>query len=112
MITQEFIKQNFPKGKLTLFGGRPAMGKTSLLTSPALNLALAGKYSFYLSLEMNNAKLVNRIKSQCETISNDSLDKISRRLRFRLSQIMIIALIGFLSRNRARGEERWRRRCR
>lgn len=76
MITQEFIKQNFPKGKLTLFGGRPAMGKTSLLTSLALNLALAGKYSFYLSLEMDNAKLVNRIKSQCETISKDSLDKI------------------------------------
>ena len=76
MITQDFIEQNFPKGKLTLIGGRPSMGKTSLLTSLALNLALVDKYSIYLSLEMNNAKLVNRIKSQCETISKDSLDKI------------------------------------
>ena len=76
MITQDFIEQNFPKGKLTLIGGRPSMGKTSLLTSLALNLALVDKYSIYLSLEMNNAMLVNRIKSLCETSYKDSIDKI------------------------------------
>ena len=49
MITQDFIEQNFPKGKLTLIGGRPSMGKTSLLTSLALNLALVDNtLSIYL----------------------------------------------------------------
>ena len=76
MITQDFIEQNFPKGKLTLIGGRPSMGKTSLLTSLALNLGLVDKYSIYFSLEMNNAMLVNRIKSLCETSYKDSIDKI------------------------------------
>ena len=89
MITQDFIEQNFPKGKLTLIGGRPSMGKTSLLTSLALNLALVDKYSIYLSLEMNNAMLVNRIKSLCETCYKDSVDKIyiDDTPRMKLSQI-------------------------
>ena len=95
MITQEFIKQNFPKGKLTLFGGRPAMGKTSLRTSLALNLALVDKYSIYLSLEMNNAMLVNRIKSLCETSYKDSIDKIyiddteAHRLVYKLEKLLL-----------------------
>lgn len=89
MITQDFIEQNFPKGKLTLIGGRPSMGKTSLLTSLALNLALVDKYSIYLSLEMNNVMLVNRIKSLCETCYKDSVDKIyiDDTPRMKLSQI-------------------------
>ena len=53
MITQDFIEQNFPKGKLTLIGGRPSMGKTSLLTSLALNLALVDKYSISLVSRKN-----------------------------------------------------------
>ena len=89
MITQDFIEQNFPKGKLTLIGGRPSMGKTSLLTSLALNLALVDKYSIYFSLQMNNAMLVNRIKSLCETSYKDSIDKIyiNDTPRMKLSQI-------------------------
>lgn len=65
------------------------MGKTSLLTSLALNLALVDKYSIYLSLEMNNAMLVNRIKSLCETCYKASVDKIyiDDTPRMKLSQI-------------------------
>lgn len=39
MISQNFIESNFPKGKLTLVGGPPAVGKTSFAISLANSMA-------------------------------------------------------------------------
>lgn len=39
MITNKFIEKTFPKGKLTLIGGHPAMGKTSFAISLTISLA-------------------------------------------------------------------------
>ncbi len=36
MISQNFIESNLPKGKLTLVGGRPNIGKTSFAISLAI----------------------------------------------------------------------------
>lgn len=76
MITQEFIIQNFPKGKLTLVGGRPAMGKTSLVTSLALSLAREDKYSLIFSLEMSDKMLACRISQIYESSYKDCFSKV------------------------------------
>ena len=39
MLTKKFIEKTFPKGKLTLVGGHPAMGKTSFAISLTISLA-------------------------------------------------------------------------
>lgn len=76
MITQEFIEQNFPKGRLTLVGGRPAMGKTSFVTSLALSLAREDKYSLIFSLEMSDKMLASRISQIYESSYKDCFDKV------------------------------------
>lgn len=57
MISTEFIEQNFPKGKLSIIGGRPATGKTSLLISMAISLASQGHSSLFFSPELSEAQL-------------------------------------------------------
>lgn len=64
MISQEFIMQNFPQGKVTIVGGRPAMGKSSFAASLALSLAQHGKKSVFFSLEMSKEQLIRRMKMQ------------------------------------------------
>lgn len=64
MISQEFIVQNFPQGEVTIVGGRPATGKSSLATSLALSLANIGKKSIFFSLEMSKEQLIKRMKKQ------------------------------------------------
>ena len=76
MITQEFIKQNFPKGKLTLIGGRFAMGKTSLLTSLALSLAHENQKSLYFSIEMSKKALDARFKKICKSKDKGLINKV------------------------------------
>lgn len=61
MIDIDFIHQNFPKGKLTILGARPAMGKSSLAISLALSLAKAEEKSVYFLLEMSKEHLDRRI---------------------------------------------------
>lgn len=38
MLTEKFIEKNFPKGKRTLVGSRPVMGKTSFSISLTISL--------------------------------------------------------------------------
>ena len=64
MLTESFITNNFPKGKLTLIGGRPAMGKTSFAISLAISLARQNIKCIYFSCEINREQLVRRIKLQ------------------------------------------------
>ena len=58
--------QNFPQRKVTIVGGRPAMGKSSFATSLALSLAQHGKKSIFFSLEMSKEQLIRRMKMQVE----------------------------------------------
>ena len=73
MINKEFIEHNFSKGKLTIIGSRPAMGKTSLITSIAVSLANNGYNSIFFSAEMSEIHLIKRIKLQ---IGEEQYDKI------------------------------------
>lgn len=64
MTSQEFITQNFPQGEVTIVGGRPAMGKSSLATSLALSLAKYDKKSIFFSLELSKEQLIKKMKMQ------------------------------------------------
>lgn len=64
MISIDFIKSNFPKGKLSIIAGRPAMGKSSLAISLALSLAQNGYNPLFFSIEMGEKQLVKRMKQQ------------------------------------------------
>lgn len=64
MISKELIIHNFPRGKVTIVGGRPAMGKSSFAASLALNLAQHGKKSVFFSLEMSKEQLIRRMRMQ------------------------------------------------
>lgn len=64
MITKKFIEKTFPKGKITLVGGRPAMGKTSFAISLTVSLAKLNKKCIYFSLEIEEQQLIERCKRQ------------------------------------------------
>lgn len=64
MISTDFIKSNFHKGKLYIIAGRPAMGKSSLAISLALSLAQKGRRSLFFAVEMSEQWLVKRMKLQ------------------------------------------------
>ena len=64
MLSKEFIQANFPKGKVTLLAGRPAMGKSSFAVSLALSLVEQGLAPMYFSLEMSDELLTKRMKIQ------------------------------------------------
>jgi len=52
MLTEIFIEKNFPKGKLTLVGGRPAIGITSFAISLTISLCQV-QQKMYLFLRRN-----------------------------------------------------------
>ena len=58
MITNKFIEKTFPKGKLTLIGGHPAMGKTSFAISLTISLAELNRKCIYFSAELKEQQLV------------------------------------------------------
>ena len=64
MLSKEFIQNNFPKGKVTLLAGRPAMGKSSFAVSLALSLVEQGLAPMYFSLEMSDERLAKHMKMQ------------------------------------------------
>lgn len=81
MISQNFIEDNFPKGKLTLVGGRPNIGKTSFAISLAISMAEQNQRVIYFSLEMTKEQLIKRIRLQNEQIAigeNIVIDDISQ----------------------------------
>jgi replicative DNA helicase len=51
------------RGELTIFAGRPGMGKTGIGLGSALKMALSGYSALYFSLEMMGAALANRCLS-------------------------------------------------
>lgn len=58
---------------LSLFAGRPGMGKSSLLTRIAINMAKNGKRVAYFSMEMLVERLMRRILSQEANINSETL---------------------------------------
>lgn len=73
MINIEFINKYFKKGELTIIGGRPGIGKTSLGASLAKSLAESNLKSIYFSIEMTSDQLIQRIKLQVDELRYDSL---------------------------------------
>ena len=73
MLSKEFIQNNFPKGKVTLLAGRPAMGKSSFAVSLALSLVEQGLAPMYFSLERSDEQLTKRMKMQ---IGEEAYDQI------------------------------------
>lgn len=69
MISQYFIETNFTKGKLTLVGGCPGIGKTSFAISLAISMAEQNQKVIYFSLEMTEEQLIKRITLQNEQIA-------------------------------------------
>ena len=74
MLNIDFIEKNFPKGNLSLIGGRPAMGKTVMAISLALSLALRGKRIIFFSLEMAKDSLVRRMKQQIGEVQYQQIE--------------------------------------
>lgn len=66
MLTEKFIEKSFPKGKLTLVGGRPAIGKTSFAISLTISLAKQSKKYIYFSAELQEQQLAKRYKLQID----------------------------------------------
>lgn len=64
MINTNLTPNDFPKGKLTVIHGRPAVGKTSMAVSLALTLASDGHHPIYFSMEMSKEMLAKRFAAQ------------------------------------------------
>ena len=63
----------FGKSDLAIVAGRPAMGKTALATTIALNIARAGEPVAFFSLEMSAPQLANRLIASTAGIPSDAL---------------------------------------
>ncbi len=58
------LKVGMRRGDLVILAGRPSMGKTSLATDIAVNVARAGKNVSLISLEMPGSDIARRIMSE------------------------------------------------
>lgn len=77
MIGDWFIEDNYPKGVLTLIGGRPAVGKTAFGITLAISLAKQNKKCIYFSLEMGLDQLLMRMRLQLDENGYETItDKI------------------------------------
>ena len=63
------LTDGFPRGALTVIGGRAGMGKTTTALQLAINLARQDKKVCYFSLEMTKVQLVKKIMAR--TIAGD-----------------------------------------
>lgn len=65
----------FMPGNLYLIGGRPAMGKTSLMLDMALNIASCLNPTYIFSLESSEAQLVKTLFSKISAYKNNNMLK-------------------------------------
>jgi replicative DNA helicase len=70
----DLITDGVQRGELTIFAGRPGMGKTGIALCSARKMALKGRGILYFSLEMMAAGLANRCLS-------DALIRLKIQLR-------------------------------
>lgn len=69
------VLDGFPKSQLTLLAGRHSMGKTSLALAIASNLAKSGRKVLFVSCEMNEEILMNRIITAEAEIELNKINK-------------------------------------
>lgn len=62
------------RGRVYVAAGRPAMGKTALGLTMAVNAALAGKKVMFFSLEMGSSDLIQRIIARFSGVSVDEMN--------------------------------------
>ena len=67
------ITMGLHKKNLTVIGGRPGTGKTSLMTQFAFELATAHKKVLFVSLEMSKEQIIERLFSYSSMIDNQKL---------------------------------------
>ena len=87
MISQNFIEDNFPKGKLTLVGGCPSVGKTAFAISLAISMAKRNQKVIYFSLEMTREQLVRRIILQNRHLATEENITICDAPAIKLSEV-------------------------
>lgn len=66
-----FLLGGIKKRKLTIIGGRTSQGKSSLAVQVCHDLATQGFYVVYLSLEMENLEIAERVMSYSLEINNN-----------------------------------------
>lgn len=59
--------------ELTIIGARPGMGKTTLALQIGENIASKGKYVAFISLEMSETQIINKILSRRARIDSNKL---------------------------------------
>ena len=89
LVTQ--IDKN--NGQLICIAGRPAMGKSALMTSIALNLAENNIPTAIFSLEMSNIKIIRRLLSaysgiEHEKIRTNNLSKEEEKILTNLNETL------------------------
>jgi len=68
------IKTGFRKQELTIIASRPGVGKTSLALSIARNASFDGKKVLYITFEMSEKKIVDRMLCQTSKLNTMYLD--------------------------------------
>uniref|UniRef100_UPI001F47FB73 DnaB helicase C-terminal domain-containing protein n=3 Tax=Proteus TaxID=583 RepID=UPI001F47FB73 len=72
---QSFDEMLAPKGivggSLFVIGARPKMGKTTVLSEMAKNVARDGKHVALFTMEMTNKQIVERMISQKSNVNTD-----------------------------------------
>jgi replicative DNA helicase len=85
------VTEGFKKGKLTIIGGRPGMGKTAFAISLARNAAFKyGKTVAYWSLELSVDQLLKRFILQENAGFNSGDENLSCNLRLLESSIFMM----------------------
>jgi len=72
-IDRQMPQGLFEKGDLTIIGGRPSMGKTTLVANLMRNISDMGHYSAFFSLEMSKQKILKRAFSGVSKINSIKL---------------------------------------
>lgn len=79
ILSLDAIVPGFYPGELTLLGGRPAMGKSSVALTMALNIARAGHGVAIASLEMTPASMAQRALSEATANAGCAVPYINMR---------------------------------
>ena len=86
-LRQRFVKTGFkslddeidglPRGKLTVIGARPGVGKTTLALNMVINNLLQGEAALFISLEQSREQLITKLISILAGVDNRQLQKLN-----------------------------------
>ncbi len=69
------VVQGYERGQFAIQGGRPGMGKSTIMYSQSLNMARQGYRTVMMSLEVGDIKLVTKMLSNISEVGSDTLKK-------------------------------------